>query len=388
MEKNLSNQFIRWYNNVFRQDSIFTTLLGCTEGSPWHREDNVGIHTDMVVSEYLAITSGNDWTQDDLLGALACAFHDVGKPRASERNGVKFKPERGNYLSFSGHEQISARFWEDYVATNWIELQKTFDLVPFDIFAVGWMIEHHLPWGVKKTDKVKQIAQTAMFIDPTVFTNFLLADTYGRISDDEIEKRQKVGDWVYNLVSEIIPRQVVNDTDPKFGQPRLILPVGVSGAGKSTLQPQFSTHEHYSWDDLRLELYLTDEEKELIGTEVDMSTAYGATFKRSCEDKNFSKKINSRFMELIRAEKDIYVDNTNLSKKRRRFFVQEARRKGYFIQAILLPASIETVLNRQQSRPDKTVPLDAVMNQYMSLQYPSFGEVDDIIVEKGNLPKG
>ena len=68
-------------------------MASMSEGnSPWHRENTIGIHTDMVVSHYLA-NSPNEWDKQEVLGAFACAFHDVGKPRASEINGIKFKPE-------------------------------------------------------------------------------------------------------------------------------------------------------------------------------------------------------------------------------------------------------------------------------------------------------
>ena len=371
MEKNYLNLFIRWYNNVFHQDPLFQSLLEVSEDSPWHRESNIGIHTDMVVSEYIAI-SGDAWNVDHIYGALACAFHDVGKPDACIKNGMKWKPERGEYLSFGGHEQISARLWEDYAVRNWNELTSTFDLIPYDIFVIGWMIEHHLPWGVKKSDKLDQIAQTVLYTcEPDIFTNFLLADTFGRISDDEVEKRQKVNNWVYNFHSEICSRQPYQKEGAAFGQPKIILPIGPSGAGKSTFQANFTTFEHYSWDDLRLEFYDTDD--------------YGVAFERSTEDPEFSNKVNNRFMELVRAEKDIYVDNTNLSKKRRRFFIHEARRKGYYVIGMLFPSSIDTLIDRQHIRPEKTVPEHAVINQYMSMQYPSFGEFDEIGVSSGNL---
>ena len=369
----LKNLFIRWYFDEFTQQPYFQEMNNTTENSPWHREGNVGIHTNMVVAEYLSLSS-DEWGRDELVGALACAFHDVGKPAACEKNGIKWKAERGNYLSFGGHEQISARMWEDYAVRNWTRLTEVFKLHPFDIYAVGWMIEYHLPWGIKKVDKINNIALTSMFVcDPEVYTNVLLADTYGRISDDQDEKRAKTRAWVDDFHANVMTRLDVSDTEPENDQPVLLMPIGASGTGKSTYRDHLDDDiVHYSWDDLRLEFYDKD---------------YRVAYEMSLEDKEFGNRINARFMENIKSGKDIYVDNINVSKKRRAFFVREARRKGYFVRAILFPISKSELISRQATRTDKTIPVGAVTAHYSAIQYPQFGEFDDVQVVRTNLPE-
>ena len=80
---NLKSEFIKWYNNEFHLDPLYVAMENTVEDSPWHRERNVGVHTDMVVSEYIA-RNQSDWDIAILCGAFACAFHDVGKPDAME----------------------------------------------------------------------------------------------------------------------------------------------------------------------------------------------------------------------------------------------------------------------------------------------------------------
>jgi hypothetical protein len=46
---------------------------------------------------------------------------------------------------------------------------------------------------------------------------------------------------------------------------------------------------------------------------------------------------------------------------------------------------LETVIARQLTRDNGQVPEEAVRRQYMSLQYPFIGEVDNIIVDPSNL---
>lgn len=195
----LRTEFITWYFNEFHLTDLYQTMVGTVEGSPYHREANVGIHTDMVVAQYLG-RCDSIWDTPTLLGAFACAFHDVGKPAACQKNGIKFKPERGNYLSFGGHELFSSRMWEDFAVREWVRLEA-FGLQVEDIYRVGWMIEHHLPWGVKKAEKRKALAQTLHETGLKLpFIDFLLADTWGRISDDGPEKKAKVNLWVVEFL--------------------------------------------------------------------------------------------------------------------------------------------------------------------------------------------
>ncbi len=373
----LKNKFITWYFNEFHATSLFQRMLETTEGSSYHREVNVGVHTDMVVAQYLTQHTTNGlggWTVEDLCGAYACAFHDVGKPAACEMNGIKFKPDRGNYLSFGGHEQISARLWEDYAMTNW-EIFSNMGLEHFKshVFVVGWMIEHHLPWGVKDPKKRRMLVQTLKDYNILFpFANMLVSDTFGRISDDAEAKREKVSVWLKDLITEeckydwTSPNTTVDGTF----RPVLYLPIGSSGCGKSTYRAALATNDPqyrvrmFSWDDLRQEFYGDD---------------YAEAYRCSIEDDQFMSKANARFIDLVKQGKPIYVDNTNLTRKRRNFYITEARRRGYFVVAVIFPIALQTVLDRQFTRPDKNVPASAVRQHYMNIQLPSMSEVDNII---------
>jgi predicted kinase len=145
--------------------------------------------------------------------------------------------------------------------------------------------------------------------------------------------------------------------------------IGCSGSGKSTFVKNNNVNNGvvYSWDDLRHRWY--------------DRTNYANAYKMSTEDKDFVGKAQREYVQLLKTGiNTIYVDNTNLTKKRRRFFIDEGRRHGYYVVAVLFITDRQTVINRQKTRGDKCVPEDAVIRQYNSLQLPSFGEFDDIIV--------
>lgn len=367
----LRGEFIAWYNNEFKTDPLYRDMLDTVEASPWHREINVGIHTDMVTSEYISWADKN-WSVQTLVGAVACAFHDTGKPRARVE---KYKPERGTYNSFGGHEIISARLFEDYAVRNAQRLSELFGLERniaeyYElVYRIGFVIEHHMPYE-QPSEKVQNIATTAAHLFgiggnvESIFQNHLTADTHGRIADDHENKIAKVDQWIYEFDKKMY---VPFHSNALIGDERtLILPIGPSGCGKSTLFKTLSkSHElvHYSWDSLRLEWYDSD---------------YAKAYQMSVDDPKFNARYTKVFKEHILTGKNVYVDNTNLSRKRRRPWIDDARKHGYNVIGYYMPNSINTVLARQKTRCDKDVPTSAVLNHYMTLQLPLYGEVDQI----------
>lgn len=366
------HNFITWYFNEFQSTPLFKAMNNTVEGSPWHRENSVGIHTNMVVAHFIANTrAGSPWDRDDVARALVCAFHDVGKPTAKT---AKHNETRGDYFSFPGHEQKSARLWEDYAATNWIELQRLFNLQPHHIYKIGWMIEYHKPWGIKKPHKLELIARTIAEISwPDAFGEILLADASGRIQDDRVDNIAQADDWVRSMVELTGRLSVDREKLLTDDMPTLCMLIGASGSGKSTWEANnIPEYEHYSWDALRHMWYDPDD--------------YARAYSMSCDDSTFSNRAHAEFMRIIKSGASVTIDNTNLSNKRRRFYVTEAHKRGYKIQAVLFPIATSLAVERQATRGDKRVPIEAVVGHYMAIQYPSYGDYDEIIVCGDNLP--
>jgi predicted kinase len=345
-------------------------MLHTTEASPYHREVNVGVHTDMVVMQYMS--RWEDLITNHLSGAFACAFHDVGKPEARTR---KYSTTRGHYNSFAGHEKLSARLWEDWAMRHWSMLTERFGLTPTAFHSISWLIEYHMPWETKNKDTLKHMRTTAGKINMGVYAAVLRSDTWGRISDDHPEKKQKVSDWIDTFEQLEIAKKI-----PGTG-PKIIMPIAPSGAGKSTLAPLYTRTngparsgecEYFSWDALRLEWY---------GDGSDYTKAY----RESQKDPKFNNRAHKVFMDHLKAGRDIFVDNTNLSLKRRRGLLSDARRKGYYKIAVLLPIDLDTLLERRVKREDKVIPVDSVLKQYQSLSTPSYGEFDEILVVMSNV---
>ncbi len=393
------SKFILFYHDYLKRHDIFRRLSDISENSPWHRESNILVHTDMVVSEYLT-RAGENWTTDHIVGALAAAFHDVGKPDAKTK---KYNPERGNYYSFPGHGHISARLWEDFVVNDWKIFQSELELLPIDIYRVGWLCENHMPYYTKKRDKVQILVRTARELFPNfpALETLVCADSWGRVSDDHPNKKHAILDWREEF--ETVELDPINS---KVVSGTCYILIGPSGCGKSTFSDGLDA-THYSWDDLRLRWYTAD----FKGDEI---SRYQAAYTISLSDKNFKTKADKEFIGLLTSMNDVVidnitpsmndvvVDNTNLSDKRRRFFITEARRYGYKVIGILFPAARRygykvigilfpaaqiTLSGRHECRKDKGIPIQAVQSHYDALVYPHLGDMDEIWVLDSNLPK-
>lgn len=362
--------FLSQFEALKRDNALFSEMERTVENSPWHREANVLVHTEMVVSEYVnaADLYHSDqcridpiWDRMTYLGAIACAFHDVGKPGART---AKFSEARGNYFSYPGHELMSARLFEDYAT-------KRFPMFgPQDIYAICWMLEHHMPWDIKDKTKRENMAKTVRELGILdVFTRILFADQYGRISDDAETKHASVREWIAEFITLVNTVDVDKDIDADA--PVLYMPIACSGSGKSTFRSSLGDVNTFSLDDLRHEFYDAND--------------YARAFQLSTEDKSFDSRANARFHAVVKQKKDLYVDNTNCSAKRRRWYLDIARKHGYTLVAVLFPINIDEVIRRQTTRTDKTVPAHAVQRQYMSLQLPSYGEFDRVLIRSDNM---
>jgi predicted kinase len=376
------NVFHTFWLHIKATHPTWKVMEQLKEDSPWHRENSVAIHTEMVIAEFEKLIGDRDWTKEDMLGAFACAFHDFGKPSARV---VKYKPERGNYNSFGGHELTSARMWEDYAVSNWKDLVGC--MTAADIYTVGFLIEHHLPYDVKDSSKRMNFAQTVIhqLKDWTVFERVLKADTWGRISDDGLVKKAKVEGWIEQftpLYQEALIHPV--SLEPTMDETRTVFVlVGPSGCGKSSLITKMADAGDvtFSWDRLRLQWYGD-------AAEIDLKKQYRGAFERANEDKEFMNKANAEFTRLVKAnvnKQDIFVDNTNLSAKRRRYFIDQARRNSFRVVGVVFPINLDVLKQRQVSRLDKFVPEEAVIKHYMNVQLPLLGEVDEVLFSAGNL---
>lgn len=187
-------RFDRFYAN-FRQTEMWKAMVLEREGTSWHREANVGKHTDMLLEWYRSNLLDHRNEYQRILTLTACLMHDVGKPPS------RIKKERNGEIvnAYHGHELISSRMWVNY-ASSTPEVKSLLMLSDDDISFIALMIEHHVPFAIAKANKRKALKDSFMTRrgeqGHRAWLDLLLSDQHGRISDDQVEKLKKVDEWM------------------------------------------------------------------------------------------------------------------------------------------------------------------------------------------------
>lgn len=368
----MTPEFIKFYE-FFKTSDLWKNMEAVSENSPWHREANVAIHTNMTID---ALCKLKRTDKEFNISAISLLFHDTGKPAARTE---RYKPERGVYYVYAGHEHISARIFEDFYMSNQDKFVGLLDKE--DIYKVIFIIENHLPYAIEKEDKLIALRSAIHYnLDDMeqCFFDHLYCDNAGRISDNAEEKAKRTEAWIDMMknfpIEKIQTEQAVN-------QPHLILLIAASGSGKSTFSKNLDGFCVHSLDECRLDFLDKSNTSQScrITQEKDF---YAEAFNYANQYKSeFSTYVNKDIINKLNSKKNVVVDNTNVARKSRATYIAEAKRRGYFITAVMFPIDKKTVVERQNYRPDKSVPIDAVLRQYASISVPYIGsEVNKIIV--------
>lgn len=181
----------------FRKTDLWKAMVNTREDSPWHREPNVGVHTQMLLDWYMRNLAHYRNETQQMFTLVGCLFHDTGKPPAEI---IKHSPERGEYRAYHGHEQLSARIWTDYAMSHKEQVFGDLKFNLSDITNVALMLEHHVPFALKDTKKRKALKTAFMqrmgADGHRAWLDMLLSDQHGRNSDNQAEKLAAVDVWM------------------------------------------------------------------------------------------------------------------------------------------------------------------------------------------------
>lgn len=359
------------FYEAFKSSKYADDMRNTFENSPWHREESVWRHTEMCLEAYSTKFLPHRSDAHNRIAQFILLFHDIGKPKAQEVLEKKDAPGE-LYRRYAGHEQDSAAaFTECY--TTMPELRAL--LSPLEARAVRWVIEHHLPYAYKDKRKRSGLA-TSTFrtlyaacgqYSYEIFFDCLRSDAAGRISDDHEKKLQNVEEWIAEFKTVAI---TFAPTDQKFNGTMYIL-VGPSGSGKSTwVNKTLTSPSVISLDTFRLELFATKHALEIA--ELNNPESYAKAWEYADKNaKEFSEYVVIRTKDILSmtpVDGDVVIDNTNLGRKRRAIWLEAARRRKMKIVGVEFWNSSKTLLERQGTRADKSVPKSSVLSQLYSAQ--------------------
>ena len=375
----------------FKTTEHWQHMQNTVENSPWHREDNVAVHTEMVMQQYRDRFMAHRTEIENVIALTALLFHDTGKPVAEEV--LEKKDGSGDtYRRYAGHEQESAvTFQECYMTMP--ELRQL--LPTYAARAVRWIIEHHLPYGYKDKQKrqglaiATKVALAEAGASYSLFFDCLRSDAAGRISDDHEQKLQAVEDWIVEFLT-------VNTTPTAISEgSTMFLLVGPSGSGKSTWTRERFNQETdglISYDSLKMNFWMfKNRPYSSAMAPDDMSDVefYDVAWAFANEhESEFQKFANQHIIKIVdrvsRKNGTLFVDTVNASKKKRGKFVELAKQKKFRIVAVEFWNSAQTLIDRQKTRGDKAVPYKSVMQQVNAINGVWAGfEADEVWVKVG-----
>lgn len=387
-----NREFFNWLFAEVKSTDIWAGMAGTVEDSPWHREANVAVHTELVVQAAQSQMVGEDYSDSELTTLIGALFHDFGKPEAEEELEKESEPGV-MYRRYAGHEVISAAEFFEFLLTHENILNSLIDRgFTWDrLRAIRFMIEYHLPYGLKDKHKLSNLKNNLVtFGVEESFYAMLLADCRGRISDDHETKIQNVINWItefrnVEIVQDpgIIRRDRVNQKLKREKAPILYLMFGVAGCGKTTFTQQYLPDvKVFSEDDLRL-LYaakhMTDEEYDSWKSH-SLKGQYDVAWKfcHMNDDSKYDQFAREKFQEALDLGESIVLDRTNQSRKARSFWIQAARQKGYDVHSVEFYIPLSTLIARQSTRPEKAVPEYRVRDMHHGMQLPLVNSEVDV----------
>ncbi len=368
-----------------KTSAIWQTMTETVEDSPWHREANVAVHTEMTIDAYkqLLATPGVKRTgEQTLMTLLSLLFHDFGKPDAEEEVA---RDDGTVYRRYAGHERTSANEMVSFLLSSGLMADvRAMGLTDAHVRQIKFIVENHLPYGLKNKQKRENLAMTVrdtLGDNIICFFDQLWCDTKGRISDDQDEKIRAVEEWIANFEPLIPDVPMVRIREE--GQKRLTILHGPVGVGKSTwIRQNAKGAAVFSEDNLRHHFFITNALMSHIHDVEQLSEkeAYAVKWQFCADNRDaFDKMLRDVFAHMIRNYGHVVVDGTNQTRKRRGGYIQPARQAGFYVEAVEFYCSMEVSAMRQNTRPDKCVPYSSVRKIYMNLETPWLGsEVDAV----------
>ena len=377
----MNNYFKKIYE-IVEQTEIAQEMKNTVEDSPWHRERNTWVHTQMCIDFYQNNIAEKRTEKQQLITLIALLGHDFGKPEAEEE--LEKADGSGKYRRYAGHEKISANTFV-CLFKDTKEIQSLFfeaGLIMEDLRTIKWMIEQHLPYAISRTEKVsalKAALNATLNENVECFYDMLRSDANGRISDNHAEKLENVEVWIENFKGF----EIRETKKPQKNGKTLYVLHGASGCGKSTFAEQSIDDNTIiaSEDAWRLEyaemmlpeMKHSKNEKEWY----DFAWQLCHTTKDSAYDLFASEK----YKEALNSGKDIILDRTNQTRKNRAKWLNVARSIGFKIISIEFFMSVNESMARQNTRGDKFINSKIVSNIIMNMETPWLGiEVDEFMI--------
>lgn len=141
--------------------------------------------------------------------------------------------------------------------------------------------------------------------------------------------------------------------------------IGAPGSGKSTFLKDVNRDCIISRDDFIMETY-----GHLVG---EGDNAYHSCYNASINDKTCDSRFMSMAKQKITNYEDVWIDMTNMNIAGRRKWILQANENSKQVVCYHALTSFDVCLQRQNTRPDKTISKDVLVDMFLRHQVPWLG---------------
>lgn len=336
--------------------------------NPYHLEGNVWVHTMMVYKEANILT-----TKVEIL--LAALLHDVGKPDSRE---VLHDTKRVRFFS---HENISTVLSIDILLKYKATVDENIDIIRV-LELINWHSDFHQISSEKGLSKKQKIMLRDKYEDVSLFEDMYIlsiSDALGRETENStIENTLTRFNFIKEKYKEL-KTQKEAQKDNKYIKTKktntLKILIGIPNSGKSSYIKENGDVNVLSMDNLILEKYPTLQYSEAF-KKIMASKESG-----NDEWRELEKLFNEELQRLIKEQKDITIDKTNLTKKSRRRLLSKVKNNTRKVGVLFL-TTISTLSERNIKRADKEGKYISpkVTEMFMkNYSMPDMQEFDEII---------
>lgn len=316
--------------------------------SQWHIEGSVWSHSMMVLSQlttFLETDSSIVYNERELI--LAALFHDIGKPMARFWNAEKQK------IVFYGHHSIST-----ILANQFIELVEP-DITKEEKLHVLRLINYHDLLFDLSTKNAKGINK---FAERFSNSEQLLDDLYGlRWVDFNGNLSTDKMDLSYSYIEKVKDNFVSLKTVQS--DKVVTIMIGLPASGKSTIAEAMNV-PILSRDNVVMLLSPVPDDYNLAFNTVDQDEV--------------ERVYNSQLTSLVTKGKSFVIDKTHMTAKSRNKATQMLKSKGYSVKFVVVMTDLDTIIERNEMRENKTIPAYVIENMMKSFEMPFDNEYDQI----------
>ena len=351
MSELTKTELVKWFKT--NEPNLYKEMNECSHGymgvepNPYHLENEIWKHTDMVLAEAEKFHSA-----EILISAL---LHDIGKVRVWV-DMPELKRRR-----FTNHEAMSVFMAEPILD----KLQKThaFDKeIVLKIIGFHGSLYNYFNKDGINPKYFSKISKMFTRYELEMLRDFYVCDHKGRIQEVQEGDIRDVINNFNTIISTIKPNETKIIPDLT-----LTLLVGPPRAGKSTfLSEQKTTATVISRDNLVMKY--------------GEGNSYSEKWKSLSTEtqKRIDEELMKNFHEATKARKSVVVDMTNMSAKSRRKFLNDNKVKNYFKVAEVFIEPKEVLMSRMTS--EKNIPEKVIDSMLKSFVFPSHLEFDKIVL--------